>query len=109
MITINERKIEVYENAGAYMRLLKTVGTKAVVAISPVLHAKDTGRLLKALNTIDEICSKADSNMFSDYPNLGNKYVDVFYGNLASETRNDIDEKIKAMAKERVDELFKRK
>ena len=47
--------------------------------------------------------------MFSDYPNLGNKYVDVFYGNLASETRNDIDEKIKVMAKERADELFKRK
>jgi len=109
MITRNERKIDVYENAGAYMRLFKTVGTKAVVAISPVLHAKDTDRLLKALNTIDGICSKADSNMFSDHINLGNEYVDVFYGDLASEQRNDVDEKIITMAKERAVELFKRK
>lgn len=109
MITRNEREIDVYENAGAYMRLLKTVGTKAVVAISPVLHAKDTDKFLKALNSIDEICSKADSNMFSDHINLGNEYVDVFYGDLASEPRNDVDEKIITMAKESADELFKRK
>lgn len=109
MITRNEREIDVYENTGAYMRLLKTVGTKAVVAISPVLHAKDTDKFLKALNSIDEICSKADSNMFSDHINLGNEYVDVFYGDLASEPRNDVDEKIITMAKESADELFKRK
>ncbi|HEK9982050.1 TPA: hypothetical protein TUU08_000153 [Streptococcus equi subsp. zooepidemicus] len=109
MIARNERKIDVYENAGAYMRLLKTVGTKVVVAISPVLHAKDTDRLLNAFKVIDEICSKADSNMFYDHINLGNEYVDVFYGDLASEPRNDVDEKIITMAKERAVELFKRK
>lgn len=109
MITRNKRKIEIYENAGAYMRLLKTVGTKAVVSISPLLHAKDTDKLLKALKTIDEICSKADSNMFSDYPSLGHEYVDVFYGDFDLTPRNDIDEKIRSMAKERADELFKRK
>lgn len=109
MITRKERKIEVYENAGAYMRLLKTVGTKAAARISPVLHAKDTDKFLKALNIIDEICSKADANMFSDHINLGHEYVDVFYGDLAVEPRNDVDEKIIAMAKEKADELFKRK
>lgn len=109
MIARNERKIDVYENAGAYMRLLKTVGTKAVVAISPVLHAKDTDKFLKALNTIDVICSKADSNMFSDYPDLDNEYIDIFYGDLSSDPKNGVDEKIITMAKERTVELFKRK
>lgn len=108
MIAKKDRNIDVYKNAGAYMRLLKTAGTKALIEISKVLYAKDTDRLIKALNTIDEICSRAEYNMFRDYPDLSNEYIDVFYGDVSDIPRNDVDEEIINLAREKADELFKR-
>ena len=108
MIAKNDRNIDAYKNAGAYMRLLKTAGTKALIEISKVLYAKDTDRLIKALNTIDEICSRAEDNMFRDYPDLSNEYIDVFYGDVSDIPRNDVDEEIINLAREKANELFKR-
>lgn len=108
MITRNKRTIDVYENAGAYMRLLKTVGTKAMTAISPLLYAKDSDKFVAVLNWFALISSRLEDKMLSDHPNLDNKYLDVFYGNLSDNPRNQIDEKMITMAKEKVDELFKR-
>ena len=91
MISRKERTLDVYENAGAWMRLLKTVGTETMTAISPVLSAKDTDRMLKALDTISLVCSDAEENMFRDHPHVSNEYIDVFYGNVSDEPRNKVD------------------
>lgn len=106
MLKKNERAIEMYMKAGAEMRLFKTLGTRLAVDISQVLSAADTDKLIRALDKVGEICSRAEENMFSDHPELSDTYVDVFYGNIGDEPRNDVDEKIIRMAREAADELF---
>ena len=73
------------------MCLMKVLGTKAMVDISYVISAADQDRFARAMNIIEEICSKAEDNMFHDYPDLPNEYIDVFYGSTQSEPRNDMD------------------
>lgn len=91
------------------MRLAKSLIGQLVVDISPVLLAKDQDKLLKAMNTIDEVSSHAEDNMFKDYPQLNNHYIDVFYGDVGNEPRNEVDKQIIGNAKEVADGLFKRK
>ena len=106
MINKNDRTMEVYRKAGAEMRLLKHLGTKTAVDVSKVLSAKDTDRLMRALNTIETVCSRAEDNMFRDYPELGNAYTDVFYGSVDMEPRNDVDREIIDLARTAANELF---
>lgn len=103
----SERTMETYMKAGAEMRLYKTLGTRLAVDISGVLSAADQDKLLRALGKIDEVCSRAEDNMFHDHPELSNEYIDVFYGSTDNEPRNGVDEKILGMAKEAADGLFK--
>ena len=91
------------------MRLYKTLGTRLAVDISGVLSAADQDKLLRALGKIDEVCSRAEDNMFHDHPELTNDYLDVFYGSTDDAPRNDVDEKVLDMAKEAADGLFKGK
>ncbi len=74
--------------------------------VSKVLPTKDVDRLLNMMRKIDEICAKADDNMFRDHPDLSNDYLDVFYGGLGSEPRNSVDRKVIGLAEETVRELF---
>lgn len=106
MLNKNERTMEVYMEAGAYARLLSDIGTKAAVAMSKVLPAKETDRLVVLLNRFDEIKCKADDQLFRDYPDLGNEGTDVFYGTLSQEPRNQMDEEVIGTAKSRFTELF---
>ena len=94
MIQRKDRTLDAYEDAGAVLRLLKTLGTKAAVEVSPILHAADTDKLLRALDKVDEICSRAEENMFRDYPQLPSQYIDVFYGAANGQPLNEVDEKI---------------
>ena len=108
MLQKNRRTVDTYKKVGAKMRLLKTLGTKVAVEISQVLSASDTEKLLRALEKIDEVCSKAEDNMFRDHPELPDEHVDVFYGSVDKEPRNEIDEEIIRMAREAADGVFKR-
>ena len=109
MLDRKERTLETYMEAGAEMRLFKTLGSKLAVDISKVLSAPDQDMLLRALGKIDRVCSRAEDNMFHDHPELSNQYIDVFYGSTDEEPRNDMDKKIIEMAKEAADGLFKGK
>ncbi len=109
MLKRNERTLETYMKAGAEMRLYKTLGTRLSADISRVLSAADQDQLRHAMGKIDRICSRAEDNMFQDYPQLSNQYIDVFYGSTDSKPRNDVDEKILGMAREVADGLFERK
>lgn len=108
MVRKPERTLETYLKAGAMMRLYKTLGTKMVTEMSRVLPASDTRKLMLAMEKIDEACSKADDNMFHDHPELPDKYIDVFYGYIDGKPRNDVDEKVRSIAREAADELFER-
>ena len=106
MYNKNERTMEAYVEAGAYARLLSDIGTKAAVTMSKVLPAKETDRLVNLLNRFDEIKSKADDQLFRDYPALGHEGTDVFYGTLGQEPRNQLDEEIISIAKQKAMGLF---
>lgn len=106
MLQKKNRTIDEYKRAGAEMRLLKNLGTKLAVDISKVVSAADYEKLSRALNRIDEVCSHAEDNMFRDFPQLDNQYVDVFYGNVSDFPRNQVDEEQIALAKKVADELF---
>ncbi len=108
MLKKNRRTVDTYMKAGAEMRLFKNLGTRMAVDISKVLSATDTDKLMRALDKVDEICSKAEENMFRDHPQLPDEYIDVFYGNVRDEPRNDVDEKIIRMARKVADGLFER-
>ena len=106
MLSKKERTMERYKKAGAEMRLLKTIGGRVAVDVSYVLSAADTDKFLKALRMIEEVCTKAEDNMFHDYPNLDGKYTDVFFGSINETPRNDVDRTVIEMARTMADELF---
>lgn len=107
MIRAKDRTIDVYKRVGAEMRLLKSILSKVTVDVSNVMTATETDKLIKELDRICLICSKAEENMFKDYPDLSNEYTDVFYGALNYEPRNEVDAEIIETAKRVADELFK--
>ena len=106
MYNKNDRTMEVYVEAGAYARLLSDVGTKAAVAMSRILPAKEADKLVCLLNKIDEVKCKADDQLFKDFPQLGHEGTDVFYGTLSQEPRNELDEEVIGTARSRFTELF---
>lgn len=109
MLRRTERTVEKYMKAGAMMRLYKNLGTRLYVEISGVLSAAEQDKMRRALNKIDEVCSKAEDNMFRDHPRLSDQYIDVFYGNVGDDPRNEVDRKVLGLAREVADGLFKRK
>ena len=106
MYNTNERTMEVYVEAGAYARLLSDIGTKTAVAMSKILPAKETDRLMNLLHRFDEVKSKADDQLFRDFPQIGNEGTDVFYGTLSTEPRNELDAEVIRTAKAKAAELF---
>lgn len=106
MLAKKYRTIDEYKKAGAEMRLFKNLGVKLEVDISKVVSASDYEILSRAFNRVDEVCSRAEDNMFHDFPELGNEYVVVFYGNVSDEPRNPLDEEIINLAKQVSDGLF---
>lgn len=108
MLKKDERTIDTYMRVGAKMRLFKTLGTRMAVDISRVISASDRQKLARALGTVDEICSRAEDNMFRDHPGLSAEYIDVFYGCTGNEPRNSVDRKVLGMAREAADGLFER-
>lgn len=107
MITRKERTIETYKRAGALMRLFKELGGEALMETSKVLKSSDSDKFWKALNAIDVICIRAEDNMFRDYPDLSDEYLDVFSGPVCAKPRNAVDEEIIALAKDAANGLFK--
>ena len=106
MLSKKQRTMEVYEQAGAEMRLYKSLGARLATHISQVLSSTDTDKLLRIMGKINEICSKAEDNMFNDHPQLSNEYIDVFYGDTKNEPRNEVDKRIVQLAREAADDLF---
>lgn len=106
MYTKKDRTLEEYKRAGSEMRLFKTLGSKVAVDISKVLSAADTDKFIRALNKIDDICCKADDNLFRDYPEVGNEYTDVFYGSVGAAPRNALDAEMIERARVTANELF---
>lgn len=107
MYTKKDRTLDEYKRAGGEMRLFKQLGVTLAVDISKALSAGDTDKLLRALGKVDEICSRAEDNMFRDHPGIGDEHVDVFYGDVFYEPRNELDAEMIERARAAADGLFK--
>lgn len=104
-----ERTMERYMKVGAEMRLLKSLSARLITDSGFILLKTEQDKLMRAMDKVRQICSLAEENMFRDYPDLSNHYIDVFYGNVSDEPRNEVDKTIIEMAKEVSNELFTRK
>ena len=100
--------VEQYMKAGAMFRLTKELLMKLYAEKSPFFSAADRRRFDKALKAVNEVCSAADGRMFKEHPELSNDYLDVFYGDLDHEPRNTVDAGVIEMAREALDELFRK-
>ena len=106
MLNKAERTVEVYLEAGAYARLLYDIAVKAYVSLSKILPKKDVRALGTLLHNLAGVKSKADDQLFRDFPGIGDKGFDVFYGALYLEPDNELDEQVIRMAKEKAMALF---
>lgn len=91
------------------MRLLKSLSARLITDTGSILLKTQQDKLMRAMDKVSQLCSVAEENMFKDHPQLNNHYIDVFYGDVSDEPRNEVDKKIIEMAKEVSDGLFTRK
>ena len=98
--------METYVEAGAWARLLTEIGGEATVAMSKVLPASESDKLVRLLNKFSEIKCKADDQLFRDFPSVGHDGTAVFYGSLTAETRSKLDEEVIRTAAEKVMSIF---
>lgn len=91
------------------MRLLKCVAGKVLMDMSGVISSVDQDRFSRAIELIQQVGSNAEDNMFHDFPELSNDYIDVFYGEVDDEPRNEVDREQIELARKVADELFERK
>jgi len=84
MIPQKERTLEHYESIGALVSVVNYLFTKLVVEGGKVLYAKDSDGLAKTNNKLSHYQSIMEDQMFRDFPELSNDYLDVFYGGLSS-------------------------
>ena len=80
-----------------------------MVDVSGVINSRDQDVLERAINRFEEVCSHAEDNMFSDFPRLSNDHINVFYGEVDDEPRNEVDRGQIELARKVADELFERK
>ena len=107
MISKTNRSMEKYLKAGAEMRLFKTLGARVFVDVGNLTKTADRAKLKRALDTINEICSNAEDNMFRNHPNLSHEYTSVFYGATTNPARNDVDREVLAIACKAAENLLK--
>ena len=92
------RTIDDYKRAGAWMRICKAVIARTYVECGSVLLEKDRRMFGTVSRRIASLCSRAEDNMFADYPELGNDALDTFYGAPHIEPRSETDaEQIRLM------------
>ena len=98
MVNKKARSLELYMKVGALMRLKKEIENLIVIEGSKILPADESHRFIKQFNTVDaHLCDVMEEQMFSDYPELSNEYLNVFYNGI--ECTKEFDELINLEAK----------
>jgi hypothetical protein len=97
MTSKKEQSLEYYMQLGAEYRIVKSLMARLVVETSKSFTVNEKGKIKRALDYVNECCSKAEDNMYSVFPNLGHDYCCVFYGDYTVKSRNEVDEKMLAL------------
>ena len=101
-----KRTLDDYKTAGAWMRICKHVLAKTNNACWSVLAASDRRIFTNAERKISALGSRAEDNMFVDFPELNSDAFDIFYGALDIEPRTDTDREQQYIMQELVIKLF---
>jgi hypothetical protein len=105
---IQNRTLDDYKRAGAWMRLLKAVLAKTYIECSKVMRVGEyEGRFESVIRKVDNVCSRAEDNMFRDFPEISNQHVAVFYGTPDGKYRSDVDKEQTELMIKLVKDLFK--
>lgn len=99
MTNKSEKSLDNYKLVGAEMRLLKEVIVRTYVDAYTLLPASERNKLYRAMSTINEICSRTEDRMYMAYPDIGHDYVDVFYGDLQTKPRTEVDAEVMKLAR----------
>lgn len=96
MVNKNERTVEKYLLAGAWMRLAKFVEAMAFDHISGLIpSAMQAANIRKVEKGNSQLSSDAENQMFTDFPLLSNDYLNVFYGSIDTHRYNSqVDKEI---------------
>ena len=107
MINKSKRTIDKYMQAGAKLRLLKTLLCDTIVETSELMYAKDTDKFIKMEQFIQGLCSKLESQMYTDLNLQGNEYTSVFYGATTNKPKpSDVDAYMHMLIQNVVDSLI---
>lgn len=101
------RTLELYLEAGAWLRLAKAVLSRADVALSKVMPDSKTYRMHTARRILDELSSNCEDRMFFEHDVIGNEFTQVFYG-APNVERGDIDKEQIERMKIFVEGLFEK-
>lgn len=93
-----KRTLEKYRYVGAEMRLINELVIGLCKNAWGVASAVDNKKLDRALELISEVRSNIEDNMFRDFPELSDDYVNVFYGGLKRQPVNRVDAEQMALA-----------
>ena len=96
----SERTLDLYKEVGAQTRLCKDVLVRMVVGLGKVLKANELHKLTKAIDLLQEASSTAENRMYSDHPEIGHDYINVFYGTLGQDCGNPVDTEVRLKAEE---------
>lgn len=106
MFSKKERTLEKYMEIGAQMRLCKCATVKALEALGGVLPKNDCKNIVKAMDLLSQVASKAEDRMFMDHPDVSDEYLNAFYGTLQGEPNSEVDQKVRELAKEYAEKIF---
>lgn len=101
-----KRTLEDYRYVGAQMRIFKLLVASLSESAHGIASAADNKKLKRAVDDINEVCFNLDEKMFKDFPDLGDDYLKVFYGELSDVPSNTVDAEQIALAKKIVKEYF---
>lgn len=107
MLDKKYRTIDDYKKAGAKMRLFKYLGVMLYSDLIKIMNKSDLKIFSQVQDRTEAVCSRAEDNMFDDFPDISDDYLNVFYGHIDSSLRDEIDEEINKLAKKVYDETFK--
>ena len=102
----HKKTLEQYMELGAKFRTFKTMASKLCVDASQFMSRDDWNRMQKAVEKIAAYASSIEDEMFREYPELSDEYVDVFYGATTNEPRGSVDANIVERAKKFCEQLF---
>ena len=101
-----KRTMDMYVEAGAYARLLYDIVAKAATSLGQILPKKDVSKVWRILDDLSGVKSKADDQLFRDFPGIGDEGMSVFYGALTNGPYNKLDEQVIRTAKQKAMALF---